>query len=64
LGDKNYNFPCIGFKSIEDLKKEYKLVNLDFKEDTRVVNDIDIFNRQFPPIKIREDEVLLFEKKD
>ncbi len=62
LGDNN--FSCIGLEDKKNLEKEFKLIKLKFEEDTRIINDIDIFNRQFPPIKIRSNEVLLFEKKN
>ena len=62
--NNNYQFPCMSFKNLQDLESKYKMVELKFNKDTRVVNDVDIFNRQFPPIKIREGEVYLFEKKE
>jgi hypothetical protein len=62
--NNNYRFSCMNFKSLKDIEADYKLVQLKFAKDTRVVNDVDIFNRQFPPINIREGEVYLFEKKE
>jgi hypothetical protein len=58
----DYDFPCFGFKSLQDMEKQYELIKLNFAKNTRAVNDVDIFNRQFPPVEIRPNEVYLFEK--
>lgn len=55
--------PCMGPQWQKVLEKEYTKKIFPLKQNTYNVNDPDIYNRLFPPNRILQDTVIIYEKK-
>lgn len=56
------DIPCLGKKAQDYMKANYQKKVVSFK-DTYYINDPDIAIREFPPRKLYNDEIVIYEKK-
>lgn len=56
------NIPCFGKEWQEKIEKEYTKINFPLSNSVYIVNDPDIVNRQYPPVKAMRDQVIIYEK--
>lgn len=56
------NVPCLGKNWQERLIKDYHKRIFRLSSSVFIINDPDIINRQFPPVKAKEDQIIIYEK--
>lgn len=69
---KNYLHPdyetdiknLLGGKKYIRLRTEYKKIDFVYDKGTVLINDVDIYNRQFPPEIIPPGRIVIYEKKE